>query len=65
MEVTQLENNILEFHRINPKTTFTGLAITSNLAGASFCIGVGFEDTEVHDDASTTNWVAVIFRLFN
>ena len=65
MDVTQLENNILEYHRINPKTTFTGLAITSNLAGASFCIGVGSEDTGVDDVASTTNLVAVIFRLFN
>ena len=48
-----------------PKTSFTGLAITSSLAGVSFGIGVGSEDTEVHDVASTTNWVVVIFRLFN
>ena len=43
------------------KTSFTDFAITGSLAGVSFGIGVGFEDTEVHDDASTTNWVAVKF----
>ena len=48
-----------------PKTYFTDLAITSSLAGMSFGIGVGGEDTGVDDVASTTNWVAVICRLFN
>ena len=44
-----------------PRTFFTGLAITSSLAGVSFGIGVGAEDTGVEDVASTTNEVAVIF----
>ena len=54
MEVTHLENNILEHHRINPKHLSQILAITSSLAGLSFGIGVGSEDTGVDDVASTT-----------
>ena len=42
-----------------PNTSFTGLAITSSLAGVSFGIGVGSEDTELDEVASTTNKVAV------
>ena len=38
----------------NPKTSFTDLAIASSLAGVSFGIGVGSEDTGVDDVASTT-----------
>ena len=38
-----------------PKTSFTALAITSSLAGVSFGIGVGSEDTGVDDVASATN----------
>ena len=47
-----------------PKTSFTGLAITSSLAGVSFGIGVGSEDTRVDDVASTTNKIAVIYSAF-
>ena len=36
-----------------PKTSFTDFAITSSLAGVSFGIGVGSEDTGVDDVAST------------
>ena len=38
-----------------PKTSFTDFAITSCLAGVSFSIGVGSEDTGVDDVASATN----------
>ena len=55
MEVTHLENNILKHQRIKPKTFFTDLVIASSLAGVSFGIGVGAEDTGVDDVASTTN----------
>ena len=64
MDVTHLKNNILEYHQINHKTSFTGLAFTSNLAGVSIGIGVGTEDTGVDDVASTTNEVAIIYPAF-
>ena len=44
-----------------PKTSFTGLAITSSLAGVSFGIGARVKDTEVDDFASTTNKVVVTY----
>ena len=47
-----------------PKTSFTGLAFTSNLAGVSFGIGVGTEDTGVDNVASTTNEVEIIYPAY-
>ena len=47
-----------------PKTSLTGLAITSSLEGVSFGIGVGSEDTGVGDFASTATKVAVIYSAF-
>ena len=64
MDVTLLENNILEYHWINPKISFTGLAITSNLAEVSFGKGVESEDTGLGEFASTANKVAIINSAF-
>ena len=47
-----------------PKTSFTGIAITSSSAEVSFGIGVESEDTGVDDVASTTNKVAIINSAF-